>query len=137
MLRLFAKGLIPEASKILPPEVPVEAHPILNAASAALDDQEYAKACWSRVREQRQRLTDALTAREFSVLPSQGNFVLATVPAAGDAGAWYRSLKSQGVLVRFFDKPGLRDKLRITVGTSEENDALLAALDAARSTVPA
>lgn len=105
------------------------------AASAALDDQDYAKACWARVREQRQRLTGELTARAFSVLPSQGNFVLATVPNAGDAGAWYRSLKSQGVLVRFFDKPGLRDKLRITVGTPEENDALLAALDAARSTL--
>jgi histidinol-phosphate/aromatic aminotransferase/cobyric acid decarboxylase-like protein len=33
-------------------------------------------------------------------------------------------------LVRHFDKPGLQDKLRITIGTAEENDQLLAALSA-------
>jgi len=99
------------------------------AAVAALDDQAYARDCWARVREQRGRLTSELSARGWSVLPSQGNFVLATAPRDGNAGAWYRSLKSHGVLVRYFDKPGLRDKLRMTVGTPDENDALLAALD--------
>ena len=34
--------------------------------------------------------------------------------------------------MRFFDKPGLDDKLRITVGRPDENDALLAALPAMR-----
>jgi len=43
-------------------------------------------------------------------------------------GAVYAALKAKGILVRWFDKPGLRDKLRITVGTREENDALLAAI---------
>ena len=105
------------------------------AAAAALEDQAYARSCWGRVREQRERLTRELSARGFSVLPSQGNFVLATVPDAGDAGLWYRALKARGVLVRFFDKPGLRDKLRVTVGTPEENDALLAAVDVSRSSV--
>jgi histidinol-phosphate/aromatic aminotransferase/cobyric acid decarboxylase-like protein len=33
-------------------------------------------------------------------------------------------------LVRFFDKPSLQDKLRITIGTARENDQLLAALAA-------
>ena len=45
-----------------------------------------------------------------------------------DEAALYRELKRQGILVRHFDKPGLADKLRITVGTAEQNDALLAAL---------
>lgn len=105
------------------------------AAAAALDDQAYARTCWARVREQRQRMTVDLTARGFAVLPSHGNFVLATVPSDGNAGEWYRALKSRGILVRFFDKPGLRDKLRITVGTPEENDAMLAAVDASRPTL--
>ena len=35
------------------------------------------------------------------------------------------------MLVRFFDKPGLDNKLRISVGAREENEALLAAIDAA------
>ena len=34
-------------------------------------------------------------------------------------------LKQQGILVRYFDLPGLTDKIRITVGRSEENNALL------------
>jgi histidinol-phosphate aminotransferase len=61
------------------------------------------------------------------VIPSQANFVLAPARAA-DAGAIYRALKGKGILVRFFDKPGLQDKLRITIGTARENDQLLAAL---------
>jgi histidinol-phosphate aminotransferase len=63
------------------------------------------------------------------VIPSQANFLLATVPG-GDGGQLYRTLKERGILVRFFDKPGLSDKIRVTVGRPEENDALLAALDA-------
>jgi histidinol-phosphate/aromatic aminotransferase/cobyric acid decarboxylase-like protein len=40
------------------------------------------------------------------------------------------------VLVRFFDKPALDNKLRISVGAPDENDALLAALDAALAQEP-
>jgi histidinol-phosphate aminotransferase len=61
-------------------------------------------------------------------VPSQANFILATVPG-GDGGKVYRALKDRGILVRFFDKPGLSDKIRVTIGRREENDALLAALD--------
>ena len=38
------------------------------------------------------------------------------------------ALAERNILVRYFDVPGLEDKLRISVGTAEENDALLAAL---------
>ena len=40
----------------------------------------------------------------------------------------YQALKGQGILVRHFAKPGLADKIRITVGTPEQNYALLTAL---------
>jgi histidinol-phosphate aminotransferase len=99
------------------------------AACAALDDQEYARAQWGRIKGERTRITTELEGRGFAVIPSQGNFVLATVPSGRRALALYNGLKSKGVLVRFFDKPGLDDKLRITIGTADENDALLAALD--------
>jgi histidinol-phosphate aminotransferase len=98
------------------------------AAAAALDDQTYAREQWARVREERTRISDALARRGFEVIPSQANFVLATVPAGASARGLYDALKSRGILVRFFDKPGLNDKLRITIGTAEENDALLAAV---------
>jgi histidinol-phosphate aminotransferase len=101
----------------------------VSAAAAALDDQDYARRSWQHVRAERARLTEALRQRGWQVIPSQANFVLATCPG-GNAGAIYRALKGKGILVRFFDKPGLQDKLRITIGTVEENDQLLAALSA-------
>jgi histidinol-phosphate/aromatic aminotransferase/cobyric acid decarboxylase-like protein len=44
-----------------------------------------------------------------------------------------REAKTSGsggrILVRFYDEPRLRDKLRITVGTEEESEALVTALE--------
>ncbi len=99
----------------------------ITAACAALDDQAHARQSWDHVRSERARVTDELTRCGFSVLPSQANFILATVPG-GDAAALYGKLKSRGVLVRHFALPGLQDKLRITIGTRADNDALLGAL---------
>jgi histidinol-phosphate aminotransferase len=97
------------------------------AATAALADQDYARATWQAVRRERARLSAELARRGWDVIPSQTNFLFARCPG-GDAGAIYRALKREHILVRFFDKPGLADKLRITIGTAEQNDALLAAL---------
>ena len=98
------------------------------AGTAALEDQAHAAVSWQAVREERARLTRELQRRGFTVIPSQANFLLATAPQGASAGELYRELKNRGVLVRFFDKPGLADKLRITVGQAGENDALLSAL---------
>jgi histidinol-phosphate aminotransferase len=101
----------------------------IEAGAAALADQAYAENTWATVRSERERVANVLLARGFDVIPSQANFLLATVPG-GNAGALYRGLKARGVLVRFFDKPGLADKLRISIGRPDENDALLAGLAA-------
>ena len=99
------------------------------AASAAIADQDYARGTWAKIRAERERLTRALEKLGWSVLPSQANFVLASVPGAGRrASQVHAALKARGVLVRYFDSPGLDDKLRITVGTSEDTDALIGAL---------
>ncbi len=99
------------------------------AATAAIEDQEYALRSWEQIKTERQRLTDELNAINWHVLPSQANFLLVTVPG-GHAKAAYLGLKEQGILVRFFDKPGLQDKIRITIGTSQENNALLGGIKA-------
>jgi histidinol-phosphate aminotransferase len=99
------------------------------AAAAAMEDQDYARQTWEHVRGERQRLTGELEQLGWSVLPSQANFLLATAPD-GRAKEAYLGLKEQGILVRYFDKPGLSDKIRITVGTSQENNAVLAGLKA-------
>lgn len=99
------------------------------AATAAIEDHEYAAMTWANVRGERARVTDELQQLGWTVLPSHANFILATVPR-GRARDAYDGLKEQGILVRYFDKPGLNDKLRITIGTSQENNALLGGVKA-------
>ena len=83
---------------------------------------------WEKIREAREKLAEALRQLGFSVTPSQANFLLATLPDGHSAELLYRQLKSENILVRFFDQERLQDKLRISVGTPSENASLLAAL---------
>jgi histidinol-phosphate aminotransferase len=84
------------------------------------------------VRAERMRLAAALRGlpgvRE--VLPSQANFLAVRFD---DAGAVYRRLFEAGIVVRDVRRyAGLEDALRITIGTVEENDRVLAVLGGAR-----
>jgi histidinol-phosphate aminotransferase len=99
----------------------------LVAAHAALDDVPWMKANVAKVVAARDELLPELTKLGFSVLPSESNFVFARTPS-GDAAGLYRMLRDRGILVRYFATPALRDGIRISVGTPEENRALLAAL---------
>ena len=115
--------------------------------SAAMEDQAYKQLCVAKVKLSRGRLTDAVRKLGFQVWPSQSNFLLAQVPGSANrdgiglpsqapftgksplSGAEvYEALKTRGILVRYFNQPRLDDKLRITVGTDEQNAALIAAL---------
>ena len=102
------------------------------AACAVLDNLEDYKPQLQEVFQQRARMTEELTKRGFSVPPSQANFVLATIPRNAKTGAeWLADLEAKGILIRYFgNHPQLSDKLRISIGTSEEMDACLAAIDA-------
>jgi histidinol-phosphate aminotransferase len=64
----------------------------------------------------------------MTVTPSEGNFVLAEVPAAQDARALYDRLLKRGVVVRPVGIYGLPRHLRITIGTVPENERLLRTL---------
>ncbi|MCC7413185.1 MAG: histidinol-phosphate transaminase [Gammaproteobacteria bacterium] len=97
------------------------------AAVAAIEDQDYARQMWARVRAERARLATTLTQRGCEVIPSQANFLFVR-PPGGDGAGLYAALKARGVLVRHFAEPALADRVRITVGTPEENDVLLRAL---------
>lgn len=97
------------------------------AAEAALGDVEHMRAATGRIRATRERLARALGALGYDVPPSAANFVLA-VRRGVDQGPVAAALAEQGILVRHFATPRLRDALRITVGTDEEIDTLLGAL---------
>eukprot|EP00667_Euglena_gracilis_P010950 EG_transcript_11162 len=102
-------------------------------ATASLANRHLAAETWAKVRAERVRVTAELQALGWSVPPSNSNFVLATVPPSfhGGAAKVAETLKSQNIFVRYFGSfERLKDKLRCTIGTPKENDALLAALKA-------
>lgn len=99
-------------------------------AEAALQDVDWSRQTWQKVRTERDNLTAAFRTLGWTVCPSQSNFLLVTVPPSPGAAATYLALKRKGVLVRYFNEPRLADKLRISIGTPQENARLLALLAA-------
>ena len=131
-------------------------------AAAAIESRAWAADNWAKIRAERERLRAGLARVGLPALPSETNFVLASVPPektsapegrssrdggsvtapegrsadadsgwgtdAGGAQGLYRALKARDVHVRWFAEPRLADRLRISVGTPEENDRLLATL---------
>jgi len=97
------------------------------AASAALADQAYHQQTRRRVIAERERLAAELEKLGMPALPSRSNFLFAKATRPS-AAALYESLKARGILVRYFTIPGIDDRLRITVGSPEQNDALIKAL---------
>lgn len=96
-------------------------------ATAAIWDQGYFRENVKKVKTERIRLTAALREMQLEVMDSQSNFVLAKCVTC-DADKVYQALADQNIYVRYFNLPGLADKLRITVGTKEQNDKLIGAL---------
>jgi histidinol-phosphate aminotransferase len=83
-----------------------------------------------RIRSHRKTLGESLKAlKGVTVFPSEANFFLIRVP---DADRTYQALKQQNVLVRNLN-PGIRNCLRVTVGTPDENRILVTALREALS----
>ncbi|MCY7277473.1 MAG: histidinol-phosphate transaminase [Phormidesmis sp. CAN_BIN44] len=95
--------------------------------AAAMRDQSYKNSCAERVKSSRSSLFSDLKNLGFGLWESQANFLL-TQPPAGNAEQVYLALKEQGILVRYFNRPGLSDKLRITIGTDEQNQQLVEVL---------
>jgi histidinol-phosphate aminotransferase len=97
-------------------------------AMAALEDQEYLARTVALVKEERTFLAGELERLGFSVRPSQTNFIFVTPPPAVTAERLYLDLEKEGILVRWFADPALRNGLRITIGTHSEMEALLTAV---------
>jgi histidinol-phosphate aminotransferase len=96
-------------------------------AIAAATAAGYFEQTTKKVKEQRTRLTEKLRELGFIMPDSSSNFMLAAHKDC-QAREIYDKLVEQNIYVRYFDVPGLDDKLRITVGTEEQNDKLLEAL---------
>lgn len=97
------------------------------AGCASVKNEEYFQSVIKKVTATRDRLTAELRNMGFTLPDSKTNFVFAEHPdyKAADISAY---LKSKDIYVRYFSKPRIDNHLRITVGTDEEIDLLLAAL---------
>ena len=122
----FPEWLLPQLWKIKQPyNVNVAA---TLTAIASMEDITTLQSNLGKLIAERERLIEALSQiGSLQPYPSQSNFVLCRVRDR-DASQLKLALEQQGILVRYFDKLGLRDCIRISVGKPEHTEALLEAL---------
>jgi histidinol-phosphate aminotransferase len=96
------------------------------AGIEAMLDKAYFTQCVAAIRAQREQSAADLRALGFSVLESATNFLFASPPGM-DGRTYYEALKKRGVLVRYLSQPTLTRHVRITVGSAEQMESLLAA----------
>ncbi|GAA0870561.1 histidinol-phosphate transaminase [Brevundimonas basaltis] len=102
--------------------------PGLEAAVAALGDEAHQQASRDLIHTWRPRMAQAIRGFGFEVLPSAGNFVLVRFKDVEQAQRANDYLNSKGVIVRPVGGYGLPEALRITIGTEDQNRAVLDAL---------
>ena len=94
------------------------------AGTAALEDEEYFKETCDKVIATRERTKVRLRELGFDMPDSKSNFVFAThesIPASDI----FNAAKSAGIYLRWWNKDRISNRLRISIGTDEEMDALL------------
>ncbi|MBY0579992.1 MAG: histidinol-phosphate transaminase [Burkholderiales bacterium] len=99
----------------------------ISGGAAAFEDREYFETIRASVISSRERLARSLEKLGFFVLPSKANFVLARHPGH-DAALLAAKLRENRIIVRHFRLPRIEAFLRITVGTEEECNMLIANL---------
>lgn len=96
-------------------------------ARAAIEDRQHFRQCCDRIVKTRRWTEQQLTELGFQVLPSAANFVFASHPKQ-DAEQLYLALKQRQILVRYFKRDKIDRFLRITIGTDDEMEQLIAAI---------
>ena len=99
----------------------------LIAGAAAIRDWSYSAENCRSIASERERLASELKARGFELTDSRTNFVLAK-PSGIGAKAYMEALRERGILIRYLGG-ALADRVRITIGTPGQMDALLEATD--------
>ena len=101
--------------------------PALAVGTASIKDEAYFRDCCRRICATRDETARAMRAMGFSMTDSASNFLFVSYPGI-PGGDLFAYLRSKRIYVRWWDKPVIRDYLRITVGTDDEMKTLLAAL---------
>jgi histidinol-phosphate aminotransferase len=96
------------------------------AAVAAVEDEEHHKKVVDEVVRNRGELSDSLETMEFELVPSSTNFVFVKPPKP--AAEVVAALRERKILVRHYDREPIAGWIRITIGTRDQHEKLLAAL---------
>lgn len=96
--------------------------------AAAVRDTQYYKDTCAKIIKTREHTKKALIRLGFEVPDSKANFVFVKHKSAS-AKEIFEELKKRGIYVRYWDKPIIKDYLRITIGTSSDMLKLLDALE--------
>lgn len=99
----------------------------LQSAVAALKDRKYFEDTCKKIVATREKTKTALKELGFEFPDSKTNFLFIThkeVPAK----EIFEALRKENIFVRYFNKPRIDNYLRVTIGTEEEMEALLAFL---------
>ena len=92
-----------------------------------VEAEDYYREKCAEIMETRNWTTAQLQELGFTVLPSQTNFVFAKTDRM-DGGELYEKLKARGILVRHFSNPKINQFNRITIGTKQQMETLIATL---------
>lgn len=95
------------------------------AAAAALEDHAFAAECARANRAGLAQLEGGCRDLGLEVVPSVANFLLVRV---GDGSRVFDTLQRAGIIVRPVKSYGLPEWVRVTAGTAEQNERLLAEL---------
>jgi histidinol-phosphate aminotransferase len=106
--------------------------PAIAAGVAAVEDAEHVERAVAHNERWLPWVTDEIGRLGLEVTPSLGNFVLIHFPAGQGSGKGAAAadafLKARGIILRPVGAYGLPNALRMTIGTEEENRAVVAAL---------
>ena len=84
------------------------------------------EACRKTIMENRGWTKEQLTALRFSFMESETNFLFAACPRLNGA-QYQQKLREKSILIRYFDQDRIRDYVRITIGSREQMEKLIAA----------
>ncbi len=100
---------------------------ILAGAKAIKDEAYFQKTC-ERIKETRDTFVKKMKSLGFHVLPSKANFVFVTCPDISGED-YFTKLRKYNIIVRHFSDEKISNYVRITIGTPEEMELLLAATE--------
>ncbi|NCN08494.1 MAG: histidinol-phosphate transaminase [Leptospira sp.] len=97
-------------------------------AKAAIEDIGYFNQITSQILITRKRLSQSLMQLGCEVVVSSTNFLFVKPPSSHKAKDWFEKLKNNGIFIRYFGSGVSADYIRITIGTDDESDSVLKAI---------